>query len=678
MALFSNDIYVILVQNEQDNLFIKREQSQLAALFKNFCVSARACLSHRASLNEVLKRQVAEYKLFERESLYRFGANSLTEGIIAVDLDDKVTYVNKSMARITGYTRDEMFGTYTKDLFEQIRFKYFIQELLNGKREKNKSEAYEAKIVKNNGAAYWVRITVSAFKDTGGQIVGAIASFLEITESLNVQRIIEERQKELHDLVENMYDALILVSADGKIKKINKAGELLLGYDKNESKSIDLSSLVHPEDVHRWLEYLDKLKTEGYYSGYEGRVITKDGSIKEIAVNSTAIIENGKMIGSRDIMRDISVRKDLERRREQSENKLGLIFETVLDAMVTMNQEGYIVEWNKNAEQIFGYTVEEVTGNRLSEFIIPEQYREAHEKGMKNYFASGEGPVLNQRIEITAINKDNHEFPIELAISPVKQGEKTFFSAFIRDISDRKESESQKEALLEELEDVNQELSDFAYVVSHDLKAPLRSIGSLSDWFIADYSDVLDRAGQDLLTLLKTRIVRMHGLIEGVLQYSKLGKLKNEKEEVDVSVLLAETIDLIAPPDTCTIKIDDNLPIVSYDRIRLQQIFQNLLSNAIKFLDKLRGEISIIYSEEDDFYKFEVKDNGPGIEDVYFERIFQIFQTLNAKDEYESTGIGLSIVKRIVESNGGAITVSSVYGEGSIFVFTIPKNSTNK
>ena len=251
---------------------------------------------------------------------------------------------------------------------------------------------------------------------------------------------------------------------------------------------------------------------------------------------------------------------------------------------------------------------------------------------MKHYFATGEGPVLNQRIEITAINRDNNEFPIELAISPVKQGEKTFFSAFIRDISDRKESESQKEALLEELEDVNQELRDFAYVVSHDLKAPLRSIGSLSDWFIADYSDVLDRAGQDLLTLLKTRIVRMHGLIEGVLQYSKLGKLENEKEEVDVSVLLEETIDLIAPPDTCTIKIDDNLPMVTYDRIRLQQVFQNLLSNAIKFLDKPSGEISIIFSEDDDFYKFEVKDNGPGIEDAYFEKIFQSFQTLNAKD----------------------------------------------
>ena len=378
---FSEDIYVILVQNEQDNLFENRQQSQLATLFKKFCVSVKACLSHRASLNEVLKRQAAEYKLFEKESFFRFGANSLNEGIVAVDLEDKITFVNKAMARITGHIRKEMIGAFIKDLFEHVKFKDFVQEILNGKIDINKSDIYEVKLTKNDGTSYWVRITVSAFKNTGGQIVGAIASFLEITETLNAQTIIAESQKELHDLVENMYDALILVSADGTIKNINKAGELLLGYNKNECESLDLSSLVHPEDVQRSLEYVDRLKTEGYYSGYLGRIITKDGSIKEIEVNSTAIVENGKIIGSRDIMRDISVRKDLERRREQSEHKLGLIFDTVLDAMVTMNQEGYIVEWNKNAEQIFGYSAEEVTGNRLSEFIIPEKYREAMREG---------------------------------------------------------------------------------------------------------------------------------------------------------------------------------------------------------------------------------------------------------------------------------------------------------
>jgi PAS domain S-box-containing protein len=339
-----------------------------------------------------------------------------------------------------------------------------------------------------------------------------------------------------------------------------------------------------------------------------------------------------------------------------------------------MNAEGNITEWNKNAEHIFGYTQDEVIGNKLSEFIIPQQYQEAHKKVMKHYFAGGEGPVLNSRIEIIAIDRNNREFPIELSVTPVSQDGTTFFSAFIRDITERKEIEAQKESLLGELESVNQELRDFAYIVSHDLKAPLRSIGSLSDWLIQDYKEVIDAEGKELLQLLKARIGRMHGLIEGVLQYSKVGRLKDKKEQVDINIVVAETIDLLDPPSNVEVKVNPNLPTVSYDRVRLQQVFQNLLSNAIKFLDKPKGLLEVVFKEDDSFYYFSVKDNGPGIEDAYFQKIFQIFQTLRAKDDYESTGIGLSIVKRIVELNGGSISVTSEVGVGSTFSFTIPKN----
>jgi two-component system sensor kinase FixL len=293
---------------------------------------------------------------------------------------------------------------------------------------------------------------------------------------------------------------------------------------------------------------------------------------------------------------------------------------------------------------------------------------------MKHFLAGGKGVLINNRTEISAIDRNNREFPIELSITPVTQNGTTFFSAFIRDITERKEIEAQKEVLLKELESVNQELRDFAYIISHDLKAPLRSIGSLSDWLIQDYTEILDDEGKELLQLLKARIGRMHGLIEGVLQYSKVGRLKDEKEIVDINTVVAETIDLLDPPDNFEVKVDENLPTVSYDRVRLQQVFQNLLSNAIKFLDKPKGLLEVVFNEDDSFYYFSIKDNGPGIEDAYFPKIFQIFQTLRSKDDYESTGIGLSIVKRIVELNGGSISVSSEVGVGSTFSFTILKN----
>jgi PAS domain S-box-containing protein len=431
---------------------------------------------------------------------------------------------------------------------------------------------------------------------------------------------------------------------------------------------------VHPDDAAKSLHYLKKLETDGFYSGYEGRIISGDGSIKDIEVNSNAIIEDGKLTGSRDIVRDITERKELERQHKLSEMKLRLIIDTALDAVVTMDAAGNITEWNKNAEHIFGYMHDEVIGKSMSELIMPQRYRESHKKGMKHFLAGGKGVLINNRTEISAIDRNNREFPIELSITPVTQNGTTFFSVFIRDITERKEIEAQKEVLLKELESVNQELRDFAYIISHDLKAPLRSIGSLSDWLIQDYTEILDDEGKELLQLLKARIGRMHGLIEGVLQYSKVGRLKDEKEIVDINTVVAETIDLLDPPNNFEVKVDKNLPTVSYDRVRLQQVFQNLLSNAIKFLDKPKGLLEVIFKEDESFYYFSIKDNGPGIEDAYFPKIFQIFQTLRSKDDYESTGIGLSIVKRIVELNGGSISVSSEVGVGSTFSFTILKN----
>jgi|GEM_PF-1324161 PAS domain S-box-containing protein len=796
---YSKGVYILFLQNEFDLDFSSREKSQFATLLKKFSLSMKACFSHQASLEEVLKRSVSANNLFERESLYRFGANSLSEGIVVTDLENKITYVNNAMSEITGFTRDEMSGAVAYKLFRPLGFDKETRNIVYEKIIQDKSKMYEIQQIRKDETRYWVRITVSAFKNSKGIIIGSISSMLNITETFNYQRAIEKSQKdlqelldtmydglllldsngvikeannsaldlfeididnlgqisigdlvhpdekatvskirkkvikegallnfvfkmqtpsgktkyvevssspiwkdgahigsrdivrditekvnaqreinlknaELEDLIENMYDALIVTGSKGEIRNVNKAGEKLLGYPKEEALKLDLKAIVHPDDAARSRKYLKKLETDGYYSGYQGRILAGDGSIKEIEVNSTAILEDGQLVGSRDIIRDISERKELERQRKLSETKLRLIIDTALDAVVTMDAEGKISEWNKNAEHIFGYTHDEVIGKRMSELIIPQRYKEVHKNGMKHYFDSGEGPVLNSRIEITAINKDNREFPIELSITQVSQDGTTFFSAFIRDITDRKEIEAQKESLLGELESVNQELRDFAYIVSHDLKAPLRSIGSLSDWLIQDYEEVIDAEGKELLQLLKARIGRMHGLIEGVLQYSKVGRLKDEKEQVDINIVVAETIDLLDPPSNVEVKVNPNLPTVSYDRVRLQQVFQNLLSNAIKFLDKPKGLLEVVFKEDDSFYYFSVKDNGPGIEDAYFQKIFQIFQTLRAKDNYESTGIGLSIVKRIVELNGGSISVSSEVGVGSTFSFTIPKN----
>jgi signal transduction histidine kinase len=238
---------------------------------------------------------------------------------------------------------------------------------------------------------------------------------------------------------------------------------------------------------------------------------------------------------------------------------------------------------------------------------------------------------------------------------------------------ERKNGARRQQKLLNQLENVNNELKSFAYIVSHDLKAPLRGISTLAEWLAADFGDKLGDEGKEQITLLLSRVARMHDLIEGILNYSRVGRIKEDFVDVDLNTLLREIIDTLNPPDHIKVNIAENLPTLRAEHTRILQLFQNIISNAIKYIDKPQGMIAIDFSDRKDLWEFRITDNGPGIEEKHFERIFQIFQTIAPKDNYESTGVGLSIVKKIVEMYGGTIRVESVVGEGSTFVFTISK-----
>jgi signal transduction histidine kinase/predicted hydrocarbon binding protein len=238
---------------------------------------------------------------------------------------------------------------------------------------------------------------------------------------------------------------------------------------------------------------------------------------------------------------------------------------------------------------------------------------------------------------------------------------------------ERKQADQRQTQLLEQLEKTNQELRGLVYILSHDLKAPLRGISTLADWISTDYADKLDDNGKEQMNLLMRRANRMHNLIDGILQYSRVGRVEEEKVVVNLNELVTEAIDTIAPPENITITIESELPTIECGQTRIMQVFQNLLSNAVKYMDKPQGQIKVGCVEEDGFWEFYVADNGPGIEEKYFEKIFQLFQTLAPRDESESTGIGLTVTKKIVELYKGKIWVESKVGEGTTFFFTLPK-----
>jgi signal transduction histidine kinase len=236
-----------------------------------------------------------------------------------------------------------------------------------------------------------------------------------------------------------------------------------------------------------------------------------------------------------------------------------------------------------------------------------------------------------------------------------------------------KNREQQLNESYDQLKYANQELKDFAYIASHDLKAPLRGIKTLAEWIAADYADKFDDAGKEQFRLLTNRVDRMHNLIDGILQYSRVGRIREKPVKINLNTLIADIIDMLALPKNIEIVIENTLPDITFEETRIRQVLQNLISNAVKYMDKPQGKISIGFTDEADHWKFSLSDNGPGIDEKYYDKIFRIFQTLAPRDNFESTGIGLALVKKIVELYGGKVSVVSEVGQGSTFFFTILK-----
>lgn len=243
----------------------------------------------------------------------------------------------------------------------------------------------------------------------------------------------------------------------------------------------------------------------------------------------------------------------------------------------------------------------------------------------------------------------------------------------LRDISCEKQAEKKLADSMKLLEKSNKELDQFSYIISHDLKAPLRAISNLSLWLQQDLGTSLSEDNNHHLTMLRGRVVRMESLINGVLEYSKIGRTNVTLESVDTFVLIEEIIEMLSPPVTMEIKVSSALPVIEAPKIMLLQVFSNLIGNAIKYNDKEKGLIGISYEEKENGHEFSIADNGPGIAAEFHEKIFVIFQTLQSRDTFESTGIGLTIVKRILEDRGGSIRVESAPERGSTFIFNWPK-----
>ncbi|MEM9024118.1 MAG: ATP-binding protein, partial [Bacteroidota bacterium] len=270
------------------------------------------------------------------------------------------------------------------------------------------------------------------------------------------------------------------------------------------------------------------------------------------------------------------------------------------------------------------------------------------------------------------------EYYFDTSFNPIvnQNGDIIGLTCFSRDITDRKQIENNQAQLVQELEAANRELNEFAYIASHDLKSPLHAIGTLTNWIVTDYEDKLDEDGRDKLGMLRTRVQRMSNLLDGMLRYSMINRSKARIEHVVLEELVRSVFKRLTPEaSNCTLEVETALPRTRCDKHQMDLVFTNLLGNAIRFMDKSEGHIRVGFRKHPESGAPEcyVADNGPGMEARHYDRIFKIFQTLQPKDDFESTGIGLSLVHKIVSGWGGSVYPESTPGEGTTFYFTLPE-----
>ena len=618
-----------------------------------------------AAARDITERKQAEEELLFKTTLLEAQSEESIDGILAVDDCGKVILSNKHFGNMWNIpqqlidTKDneKLLQYVLEQLKDSDEFLKKVKYLYANKDEKSRDE------IQLKDGKVFDRYS-SPMTDSNGIYRGRIWYFRDITE----RKKAEERFKVLF---ESSRDAIMtLAPPDWKFTSGNPATLKLFGT-KSEAEFVslgpwELSPQYQPDgelSSVKVKKMIEKAMKEGsnFFEWTHKRLNGEE--FPAIVLLTRMELEDKALLQA--TVRDITDRKRAEEEIRGSEQRLKMILDSILTGVLIIDARSHkIIDANPIAEALIGLPKEDIIGNVCHKFTCSA--------------GEGECPITDlghivDGSEHVLVRPGGSEIPILKTVTTMRvHGNDYLVESFV-DITDRKLAEREQSELLEEVESINQELKDFAYIVSHDLKAPLRGIKTLTDWLASDYADKLDDDGREQMNMLLSRVQRMHDLIDGVLQYSRVGRIKEERVKVNLNDLVAEVIDTVAPPENIEITVEHDLPEIECEETRTTQIFQNLLSNAVKHMDKPQGRIRIGCVEEEGFWKFSVADNGPGIEEKHFERVFRIFQTLSPRDECESTGVGLTVVKKIVELYGGNIWIESKLKKGSTFFFTLPK-----
>jgi PAS domain S-box-containing protein len=483
-------------------------------------------------------------------------------------------------------------------------------------------------------------------------------------------------------LLEAAPDAMVVVNPAGEIVLLNVQAEKQFGYSRDELVGRQVKNIIPEGFAERLIADGTRSAAEALAqqigTGIELIARRKDGSKFPIEIMLSPL-ESAEGILVTAAIRDISVRKNAETHLAQMEGRYRGLLEAAPDAMVVVNPAGEIVLLNVQAEKQFGYSRNELVGQQVKN-IIPEGFAERLIADGTRSAAEALAQQIGTGIELIARRKDGSKFPIEIMLSPLESAEGTLVTAAIRDISERKKSEEHLLKTVGELKRSNEELQQFAYVSSHDLQEPLRMVASYTQLLAKRYKGRLDSDADEFIAFAVDGCNRMQGLIRDLLAYSRAGTTGKALCEVAGEDALQRALRnlLITIEQSGAVVSHDSLPAIRTDETQLTQVFQNLVGNAIKYRSAEVPRVHVSAKKNGgNEWIFSVRDNGLGIAPQYFERIFILFQRLHGRNEFEGTGIGLAICKKVLERLGGRIWVESQPEKGSTFYFALPERGEN-
>jgi PAS domain S-box-containing protein len=658
---------------------------------------------------------------------------SSNDAIITTTTDGIITTWNQAAERMYGYSASEAIHAPIKIILPPDKIdeeNRFFQLVAAGQAIRN----YDTMRQKKDGSLIYVSVTISPLKDKEGKIFGISKIARDITERKRIEAEILQSQADLKQAQSLAH--LGTWAWHVQTNHLEWSHEMFrnFGMDKETfTGKLDdvINRAIHPDDRAMVEQANLALIQNQQASPVEYRVIWPDGTEHILWGQAGGIILDsaGNPSVITGIVQDITERKQneiaLKRYAQRMEVlhqiDMGLIQGISMDALVdlTLKQlqqlipcqrlDLMLIEEDKNEALVFAvrhqnspiigagvripipidaFVGYDVRNMRLFDDIRLFQETQPRAKRLvEEGLVSALSVMLLDQGKVIAVlgmfadrvrffTSDHQDVVAEIAnqltiaIRQVRLSEK--IAHYTEELEQKVLDRTAK------LQAVNQELDSFAYIVSHDLKAPLRGITQLASWLITDYGTTLDDEAHNMLKLMVARTKRMHEMIEGILAYSRIGRIKENRVQINLKHLISEVVDLLAAPDGIHIRQAADMPVIYADETSMRQVLQNLVGNAIKYMGKPTGEIEISCQDLPEYWQFTIADTGVGIAPQYHDKVFQLFQTLAPRDEIESTGIGLALVKKIIELHDGRIWLDSALGQGSKFYFTLAKHSESK